>query len=307
MILIGSLALRYHYDDYFAFPNDVDLIGTEKEFFDWISTLNLKEDPNRNEYENLVVYNFKLNGINYEYEVAENENSATDYLAYCLNKEGDFEIAPVDVLFSIKRSHIHKEINFRKHILDFHFLKRKKIEFNDQLDKITKKRKEETDIRLKSRFPNLNKSYDDFVKESQDVLKRIYDHDDLHRIVAHYDKPLYMSLQEEDNDKVWCKKDYWNQFSFEDKIKCVLEETYVITLERQIIPMLFQGKGLVSKQKATEWALIRTATALSSGWFSDFIIDNFFEIKKNINYSFIDNFFDELERGNVKHYIDSSV
>ena len=73
-------------------------------------------------------------------------------------------------------------------------MKNRKVD-DSVIEEITKKRKIETDIRLKSRFPKLNKTYDDFVTESQDVLKRVFDHDDLHRIVAHYDDPIYMSLQ----------------------------------------------------------------------------------------------------------------
>lgn len=302
MILIGSEALKYHYDDYYTIPKDVDIIGTEKEFDEWMSELDIDEKPTRKEFENLVVYNFHMNNRLYEFEIA-NNNSAEDYLKYCNDVEGEFEIAPVEVLYSIKKSHIHKQVNFQKHIKDYHFLKNRKVD-DSAIEEITKKRKTETDIRLKSRFPKLNKKYDVFVKESQDVLKRVFDHDDLHRIVAYYDEPIYMSLQKGDN-QVWCEKDIWEQLSFDDKIKCVLEEVYVITLERKIVPMLYQKHGLITKENAVEWAIIRTYTTLSSGWFSQFIIDNYFEIKNNVNYDFLDNFFEELDKENVKHYINS--
>lgn len=304
MILIGSHALRYHFDDYFSLPKDIDLIGTEKEFFDWTTELKLStDDITKNKYENLIVYNFHRNGIFYEYEIADN-NSAEDYLKYCEVEEGDFDIAPPEVLLSIKKSHIHKHINFHKHIFDYHFLKEMGV-VDNKLEEITVKRKKETDIRLKTRYPNLNKSYDDFVSESQDILERLYDHDDLHRIVSHYDQPLYKRLQVDDT-KVWCEKDLWNKFSDEDKIKCVLEEVYVIALERKIIPMVFQAKNFITHKEAVSWSLIRTATSLSSGWFSKFIIENYYKILENVKYDFVYLFFDELDKGNVKHYINSS-
>ena len=80
----------------------------------------------------------------------------------------------------------------------------------------------------------------------------------------------------------------------------------MITLERKIIPMIFQAKTLITDKESVSWALIRTATSLSSGWFSQFIIDNYYEILENVKYDFLDFFFSELDEGNIKHYINTS-
>lgn len=300
MLLIGSLALKYHYDNYFSFTNDIDLIGTEEEFQEWMTHINLSEKPKKTIFENLTVYNFKFNDTNYEFEVA-NNNSAEDYLKYCNVKDGDFEIASEEVLYSIKKSHIHKALNFKKHIYDYHFLKKQNID-DSKLEEITNKRKIETDIRLKLRYPNLNQNYNEFMSESQTILDRIYDHDDIHRIVAHYEKPLFKSLQI-NNGKVWCDEKLWTVLKHEDKIKCVLEELYVITLERKIIPMIFQAKQLITNEKAVQWSLIKMSTSLTNGWFRNFILDNYYNILKSVKYDFIDSFFEELDKGKVKHYI----
>jgi hypothetical protein len=43
----------------------------------------------------------------------------------------------------------------------------------------------------------------------------------------------------------------WEEFTFEQKSKCVLEEAYVIGLERKILPMMFGGKSYFSSQEAS--------------------------------------------------------
>ena len=306
MILIGSHALKIHFSDYFSTPKDVDIIGTEKEFFEWIDDLDLEEKPVKKEYDGLTVYNFHINNTFYEYEIAEPNSSGEDYLNYCktLNQDDVFDTAPPEVLFSIKKSHINQNIKFKKHIIDYHFLINKNIT-DDKISDITTKRKKETDIRLKSKTPVLKQSLDAFITESQKVLNRLYDHDDIHTIVSHYNEPLYLKLQKIGSD-VFCSKDLWNLFSTEDKILCVLEEAYVLAIERRIVPMLFQAGTPTTSYKAIEFAIIKIATTLSSGWFRDFTILNFFKILDKIDTNKIDIFIDELEKGNVKDYIDST-
>jgi len=57
------------------------------------------------------------------------------------------------------------------------------------------------------------------------------------------------------------------------------EEATVIALERKIIPII-KGESVedVNLFNAYKWALMRICTNLTSGWFRDFAIDNYFEI-----------------------------
>ncbi len=297
MLIIGSRALNYHFPNLIKELNDWDYIATEKEVHEWFDNKNIT--PIIKEYTNLKVYTTIIDNINYEFEIAEEGYSAWDYLDLSKNKEGTYEWANLNILYSIKKSHIHQPINWYKHIDDYHFLK--KILIIDHLEEITKKRSKETDIRLNTRTPNLNQSVDEFVKESQNILNRIFDHDDLHKIVAYYEHPLYFKIQPS-HDRVMCSKDLWEELNYEDKIKCVLEEAYVISLERKIVPMLFQQGNFYTKETAVKWAIMRICTTLASGWFRDFSINNYYEILKRINYNFLDIFFEKYEKNTIKLY-----
>jgi hypothetical protein len=297
MLIIGSRALNYHFPNNDKKLDDWDFIGTENEIIKWFRENNAT--PYIIDYNNLKVYSTIFNETKYEFEVAEDGKSAYDYLEASKNEEYSLEYANLNVLYSIKKSHIHQPINWFKHIEDYHFLK--SILVIDHLDYITKKRIKETDIRLNTRTPKLNQKVDEFVKESQSVLNRIYDHDDLHKIVAYYEEPLYFKIQPS-HDVVMCSKKLWDKLNYEDKIKCIHEEAFVIALERKIIPMLFQKGDFYTKENAVKWALMRICTTLASGWFRDFAIENYFQIVNKINYTFLDKFFEKYEKNAIKLY-----
>jgi hypothetical protein len=297
MLIIGSRALNHHFPNTNIELSDWDYIATEKEAKDWF--LQKKIIPNIIEYNNLKLYSCEIDGINHEFEIAEEGYSAWDYLELSKNKEGSQEWANLNILYSIKKSHIHQPINWYKHIEDYHFLKN--VLVIDHLEEITKKRSKETDIRLNTRTPNLNKSVEEFVKESQKILNRIFDHDDLHKIVAYYEHPLYFRIQPS-HDRVMCSKDLWEELEYEDKIKCVLEEAYVISLERKIVPMLFQKGNFYTKDKAVKWSIMRICTTLASGWFREFAINNYYQILDRVSYKFLDNFFEKYEKSTIKLY-----
>ncbi len=296
MLITGSRALNYHFPNYKK-EIDWDFIGTKKEVLHWFGEKNIT--PDIKIFSNLKVYTTVIDSVIYEFEIAEEGYSGYEYLEASKNEEFSLEYANLNVLFSMKKSHIHQPINFNKHIEDYHFLKNCLV--IDHLEYITKKRIKETDTRLKSKTPKLNQTVDEFVKESQSVLNRIYDHDDLHKIVAYYNEPLYFKIQPS-HDVVMCSKKLWDKLNYEDKIKCIHEEAFVIALERKIIPMLFQKGDLYTKEKAVKWALMRICTTLASGWFREFAIENYFQIVNRINYIFIDNFFEKYENNTIKLY-----
>jgi hypothetical protein len=207
--------------------------------------------------------------------------------------------ASPEVLFSLKKSHINFPIKFNKHIEDYTLLYN---HFNgiDYLDDLTKLNFKETEERLgKLKTPSLNKSVKEFFGQSDGYVKSHFVHDDIHRVMAHYDKPLYEMMQV-DKNLAKCEKDMWNLFTFEDKCKCVLEEAYVIALERRIIPMIFGGGRGYTSEEALDWALMRICTTLCSGWFRNFATNNYYDIKKLSNKNYVEKFLTEYENGNIK-------
>jgi hypothetical protein len=207
-----------------------------------------------------------------------------------------------DLLYAIKKGHIiYPSKDWDKHIHDLHILKTiiysekfQNVEhYNDTLPKLIKLHRKSTQERYNLTTPRLKGvSKEEFF---DDYVTKYYEHDWLHTLVAHKDKPMYSYMQKDDT--VECHKDLWNDnFTHINKIQCVLEESYVIAMERWLIPML---KGVTTNtlvrmtpRIAFKQALQKVCTTLCSGWFREFAIDNYFEIWRYYN----DNYFD-----NVKH------
>jgi hypothetical protein len=118
--------------------------------------------------------------------------------------------------------------------------------------------------------------------------------------MAHYDIPLYEKMKR-DYSLAKCEKDMWNHFSYEDKIKCVREECFVIAVERFVIPKIEKGEQYAPMKITMGWALEKVCSTLTSGWFRDFAIDNFFEIL-NHDTDFYSKFFNAVESGELRKF-----
>lgn len=201
---------------------------------------------------------------------------------YSLNKNIDTPLGEAKLVHPIcimlfKRSHLHRPLNFAKHIVDYHWLKERYYSSidNDYLSllnlrtKLTKKK-------FGDRTPSLKQSKNSFF---DDYVKKVYDHDGLHYCTCYGDKPLYERLKP-DNDLVWCDKNLWDKFTHEEKTNCVREECYVLSLERFIIPKIEDGKIPPPPHFAFDWSLEKICTTTSSGYFRDFAIENWPEIRQ---------------------------
>lgn len=105
----------------------------------------------------------------------------------------------------------------------------------------------------------------------QDAVRRLYDHDSLHRSVAYTPgRPLYEDCLKDgksvqmDMAKVWA-------LPFEQQVRLFREEIYVTALERLVIPNDYQ----FSPGRAYQWALRRTITSLTKGKSAQFMVSNF--------------------------------
>lgn len=243
MFLVGSTALNFYTPTKI---NDLDVISLEEPLYycDWSSLSHLN---------NMEICS------NYAYKQVE-----IDYKLLIL-------INPVG-LYIMKRSHLHRPVNFARHITQFQLLKKLVPSLNDKDKEVLERRTQLTKKAYGDSHPSLKKSNDEFF---DDYVNKYYVHDDLHRIIAYYDKPIY------DMSQAYCEQDLWNKLSYEDKINCVREECYVIALERYIIPFHIKGERHLPAKFAFDKALERVCTTLTSGWFRDFAIDNWAEIRSN--------------------------
>lgn len=184
-----------------------------------------------------------------------------------LRERTNWKIAMPDELYTIKVSHAFWDVNWNKHMHDIMFLKSKGAVLIHDLYKDLYKVWEDTYGKKKA---NLNVNAEDFFKST---VKRIYDHDSIHASIAYYDEPLFNRILRE-GEQVAVSKAKFDALSYEDKCKLVREEVYATALERLIIPSDYK----YSPKGAYNWAMNRTVTSFSKGWFPLFIVENYVDM-----------------------------
>ena len=233
-IIIGSYAISHWFSDYKRAPNDVDYVvkGKQTVFIDEL----LKRQ----------------------------ETHSGTYWDYLLDNNKDLWFADPNMLYSIKVSHLAWDINFDKHMKDVIFLKSKGCKLIPDFYEILYKAWEEkhgSKSHIKLSVPN-----DKFFNKN---VTRKMDHDKLHELVAFYDRPLHEQIRKDLNNPL-PSKSKWDNLSYDDKIKCSLEEIYVIYLERfSNYPI---NHGIVK-------ALKHLITSMTKGYFNLFLIENFEELR----------------------------
>lgn len=302
MLVVGSKALNYRFPHLKRHVSDVDIIAYKDDANVLISEL----QPDRVVTTKwcMSLYNIKnrneiFDKKNVEILLADTSQSLKKYLFYQKIKGGADLFACAEILFSLKKSHIHFPVKFHKHIYDYVFLNNY-FSGKDILSEITKINFKETESRLgELKAPSLNKSVDNFFGQSSSFVKSYFIHDHIHQAVAHYNEPLYLKMQE-DRTMAKCEKSLWELFTYEEKCKCVLEEAYVIALERRILPALFGGHKWFTTREALEWSLMRICTTLCSGWFRKFATDNYDRIVSMSDADFVLKFLEKVEKQEIK-------
>lgn len=184
-----------------------------------------------------------------------------------------YYVMSLEGLALLKRSHLHRDHFFNKHITMYHHHLSKYALWDDPVwVELLNERIKLTKKAYPQRNPSLKQSNDDFF---DDFVGKEFEHDWLHELVAYYDRPLFERLKKPENtESAWCEGDLWEEFSHEDKCRCVAEETHVIACERFMVP-----SGWKHYQKLAYFkALHKVCTTLTSGWFRDWAIDNYPEI-----------------------------
>lgn len=286
-VVVGSYAMGTRY------AKDIDVICYKKD---------VEVEFNDNDY----ISSIQVDGRRIELLFADNQESLQQVLKL-YEKEGSC-FAETHVLYALKKGHIyfpHKQ--WRKHIHDLHTLKAiapysERHPFISELITLHRKCTEERIGRLKTpKFNGVSK--DDFF---DNYVKKFYEHDDIHQVMAHKERPMYTYMQRNPSS-VECSKDLWDKFTDQEKIWCVLEEAYVIALERHIIPTMTGKEIRLNNQQAFEWALMRICTNLCSGFFRAFAVDNYFRIYNSYNSKFVDKFMKHVEQGDIQAKIGNLV
>ena len=301
MLVVGSKALKYNFPQLDKIPNDTDVIGSKDEaqmLIEKLSPSSIKEGDG-------IISLFGIQNTDNIFDTKNVEVLLTNgSIAHNLYVEKEkaikgIKFASPETLFSLKKSHIHFPLKFKKHINDYCFLC-EKLNHIDVLKDITKIAFSETEDRLgKLKTPSLMKSTKNFFGQSTNFVKSYFIHDEMHIAMAHYDEPLYNRMLES-KDSVKCLKSLWDNFSYEDKCKCVLEEAYVIALERKVLPSIFGAQKFFTSIESIEWALMRICTTLCSGWFRQFATDNYVKIYEMYNRNYVEDFLTKYRDGLIK-------
>ncbi len=199
-------------------------------------------------------------------------------------------------LMLLKRSHLHRTLGFEKHIRHYHELRAfcSQLEKTDRYYELLALRTKATKSLYPDRTPSLKKTKSDFF---DDYVTKVYDHDDLHYATCYGLEPIYERLKTE-QEMVWCSKALWSLLEHEDKVKCVQEEAFVISLERFIIPQLVLDKPHMPARMEYSKAVSKICTTLTSGWFRDFAIENWPEVM-TYNHDFLGKFNESLRTSTV--------
>ncbi len=304
MLLLGSHAMNHWVPGFRRKPVDVDLLATSEEALE-LST--------RKGYEVLLRSPESKNwafrtpdGTTLDIEVVR-FGSAADSLYRWHQSFGRFQVAftrleclggewvgipDKNVLYMLKRSHryLKNSPHFLKTMQD---LKRmEELGCSVVHPEWLAQREKDT---YTYKHPSLMRPKQDFFKGDQ--VQYVYDHDSLHQAVKVGKVPAYQ-LFSSDGHEVHSSKAKFQLCTQEQRLNAVLEESYVLALERSQIPYRNQVTPINSFRVALE----KVCTSITSGWFREFAYDNYFTILTMYQGSYIDKFDAALKSGVVKEY-----
>jgi hypothetical protein len=131
----------------------------------------------------------------------------------------------------------------------------------------------------------------------KDETYNFYQHDDIHESVKIGEQPAYKMIIEE-GQQVKCSLDKWNTLTEQQRLHCALEECYVLSLERGLIPNEFK----TDPKKTFDIALVKVCTSITSGWFREWCWRNYDLIKENYNEDYCIKFKNALELNLIRKF-----
>jgi len=139
----------------------------------------------------------------------------------------------------------------------------------------------------------LNVKKQDFF--NKDDIDYVYDHDSIHWAIKHMNRPAYEFFKA-DAAEVMCSRDLFEAQPENVKLNAVLEEAYVLALERSQIP--FQGE--ITPERSFKVALMKVCTSITSGWFREFAWENYYQVLARYSDDYVDRFWTGVQSGVVK-------
>jgi len=140
--------------------------------------------------------------------------------------------------------------------------------------------------------PKLNVDKASFFKD--DVPYK-YDHDSIHEAVAVDATPAYTKYMV-DGQQVLTSRAKFEALPERIKLLGVLEESYVLALERSVIPHKSHPRA------AFAMALSKVCTSITSGWFREYAWENHDKVLRMYSSDYVDKFNDALLAGRIRPF-----
>lgn len=305
MLLIGSRALAFRAPAILNRPpKDFDFVCTKEEFDSWLSENagKVNVDPS-NPSQVYPVGDSKMvvhGDVPCEFEIVR-PGTSSEMLYNIVKHDKDTlhtkfgSIPNLDMLFTLKKSHryLKDSPHFWKNLADYHKMKMLGAKVRGEYSDFLRLREKET---YQHKHPKLNVSKKDFFNPDSGV-RYVYDHDSIHVAVKHLELPAYRYFMK-DEAEVACDKEKFFNCSREIQLLSVLEESYVLAIERSQVP--FPGK--VKPEASFRIAISKVCTSISSGWWREFAYENCIDVLKMYSDTFMDKFNAGLEAGIVKPF-----
>jgi hypothetical protein len=298
MLVVGSQALNKTGPEYLSNAIrqwDWDYMGTYEEMEAFKRELGrvISYPINRGK-----VMVFRTKTSNYEFEIAWEDSTAAELLS--IIKEDNSLVTEADgmfwanpnLLFTLKKSHryLKDSPHFLKTMIDYNHMLSMGCKVPESLKDWYKKREKDT---YWYSHPNLNVSKSEFFKGPE--IPYIYDHDTIHLAMMHLDKPAYDYFKP-DSKEVLCSKDMFWACDEKIRLYAVLEESYVLALERSQIP----APGAWTPRKSFETALQKVSSSITSGWFRAYAYEHYFEVLNMYDDNYTTKFWQAVDNGIVK-------
>lgn len=287
MLLIGSQMLKKVRPDLLLRePRDWDWICTQAEFDKWVQEFShcfdrhYEKKPGR-----WVTF---LRGQIMEHEIARDGNTAEElhHLAPCFR--------PLDLLYFLKMS--HRYLKNSPHFLKTMRYIRRLRDAGAELQHLDlfKRREKET---YSYPHPKLNQKSSKFFDPNQGI-KYIYDHDSIHIALARCPgKPAYTFFKD-DQAEVKVSREKFFALPEEVRLNSVLEESYVLALERSQLPF----PGVLTPRQSFLKALEKVCTSISSGWWREYAWENYDAAVTRYSGDYVRQFEEGVKSGIVKPF-----
>lgn len=271
--MIGSGALSYHFPEAGFIPRDTDYICTLEEFRAWTKCFVKGEIILCKPLSADKIHVRTKDGWNYEFEIATPGSTAQELLDY-FDINDRVTMAPPHVLLALKLSHRYRRNSphFLKTMRDIQFLRAQGVELGTELEEWLPKREAAT---YTYAHPKLDVSKEAFF--DGDGVDYVYDHDDLHKILAVDGAPAYTKYMAEGSQVLTSKAKF---FAVDHRVRVLggLEEALVLACERSQIPF-----PEVNPDQSFTYALMKVCTSITSGYFREFCWEHYDEIVEEYN------------------------